>query len=174
MLVNKEYLHSRWLGEIRDFALKYFKERFGGGTCRAAIIATPRTDEFVFNVVREMDMPMGSDFLITMMARFCKCSFDGADGIVGFCDGIPDATFCLHSLLMAAYPRDVYTGIFKDTDGALGPEEVGPNPSEEKAEHVAFAGLGVIVMQGARNAFGEMLPDEKVVEMSHDHFLAIA
>lgn len=173
ILVNKEYLHSRWLSEIKDFAKGYFEEKFGKGTCLAAIITTPETDEFVFRVASEMSLPKGSGALIAKMARFCKCSFDGADGIVGFSDGIPDATFCLHSLLAAAYPKDVHTGIFKATDGAIGPDEAEMRISGDKADHVAFSGLGVILMQKSREVLGEMLPDEDVVTKAHDHFLAI-
>ena len=173
MFVNKEYLHDRWIGEIKDFSLDYFEKKFGNGISDAAIVTSPETDEFIFSVVKKLFLPMGSSTLIMKMALFCKCSFDDAEGIVGFSDGIPEATFCLHSLLMSAYPKDVHTGIFKATDGAIGPDEAEMRISGDKADHVAFSGLGVILMQKSREVLGEMLPDEDVVTKAHDHFLAI-
>lgn len=175
MFINVEELHARWLEEMRDFAWEYQGKKHGVGMCHG-LIFQPDDDndssEFIFKARGVFDLPKGSSNLCLYMARFAKCSLPLDQMIGSAIKELPEATFCLQSILQAAFPRNVETGIFKPYDGALGSEIDDPE-SVSRHAHNAFAGLGVIIMEAARAHLAELATDSDIMKKADGMFLSI-
>lgn len=174
-MLNREHLHNQWLNCTENFAIDYFTKKYGEGKEQSFLITSISSQKVCidFKVHKKILLPKGSSAIIMKMARFSQCRFwpDIVSGMDG--EKIPKTTFCLKSLLLASYPRDVENGCFKAHDGAaiIGDEDISLNHAY--AKHVAFSGLGIILLRETRTFFDCFLDDNEVVRRANEHFLAI-
>lgn len=180
MLVNVEKWHHVWLEEMSKFSWDYLSKKHGP-TASNAVILTLEPDCAVeddcsdCDIVRSrraFELPPRAGTLIMHMARFAKSSLSQPYKIEGAnFQELPENTFCLKSLLQASFPKDLDTGFFKHYDGST---TIGNAPEGlYRAPHVAFSGIGIILMQNARMAFDPMLPDEDVIFEADGSFLVV-
>lgn len=175
MIANLEEIHARWLDEMVDFAQKYMVERHGNKPMRAAILEIPN-DDFVFHCLGTFNIPAETDRLILHMARFCRCTFGKPDAIIGL-DNIkelPEPTFCLNSLLIAGFPKNLSTDIFRNHDGGIGGGDIGDPKAAFRSAHIAFAGLGIILMNESRKILSPNFPspNSQVLKMADGKFIS--
>lgn len=176
MIVNVEACHARWLAEMREFSWEYLGKMHGTKNCLAAIIEIPpEAEELVYVAKYVFSLPAGSDLLALQMARFAKCSDDGGEllGVENLAKALPEATFCLNSLLLAAFPRNTRTGVIKMHDGAAGIGRPEPEHYKERGPHVAFAGVGVIMMEKVRDYLAPLATDDNVTMLANSKYIAI-
>lgn len=188
MFVNKDRFHTEWLEEMADFAWKHLRNKaalpsLAGGLFKTreeaeAVLAARKKEaqdqmksvgtiwkfrednDFVLEKHGDFDLPPDSAKTVQNMARFCQCSMSRCDSIEGWAgEKIPKPMFCLHSLLQAAFPKDVDSGFFKANDCAIAPE----GTDDVRADYVAFGGLGVILMNTCRQLFGPLLTDAEIL-----------
>lgn len=174
---HKEELHSRWLKQLSDFA---WLRMSGKLECRAIVASLPEGEDFLFESKGEFPLPWASDLLIMTMALFSKCTFLKCEGIKVGPETVPARPiFCLSSLLQASFPKNVVTDRFKAHDGAdvLELDETFADRNNwrscEKYDHVAFAGLGVIMMNEVRKILNPASSDAEIIRMSDEHFLCV-
>lgn len=120
------------------------------------------TDDLAYKCIGSFWMPNRTIELCEKMARYTMAmsSLVGRK-VIGLDRELPPATFWLSELLYAAYPRNTDTGIIKGTmggysvtDDPIDPEDADDplrkHEYEEYADHLSFAGLGVIMMREVR------------------------
>lgn len=171
--INVEELHAKWLDEMVEFAWQYMVDKHGPVSCQAHILELASEEEFVFESKGVFDLPPGAGLLCLFMARFARCTFT-PDRLVGLSvEELPEAMFCLNNLLQAAFPRNVSTGVFKAHDGAVGVGAVDDPEFRHRFPHVAFAGIGILMMQNVRRILSPLATDADVVKLTDGKFLAI-
>jgi hypothetical protein len=185
MLINIEEFHARCLFETVSFSWKFMEEKFGNGECWG-ILTKPSDDEkedvlslfeeetiFSCDVIGKIKLPYGSDRLINTMALFSKATLSHITKVNGMdWEKLPQNTFCLSSLLQAGFPKNVLTGIFKAHDGAF---SIGDqNYPDFQGNHVAFSGIGIILMNETRKILSPLSPDSEIVAMTEEVFLSIS
>lgn len=174
--VNVELLHERWLGEMASYATDYLGKRHGYKTSTAAVMTMVATDEFAFETLGTFNLPAGAGRLMLHMARFCRCTFGRPERIIGLpvvLDELPEPTFCLTSLLMASFPKNTETGYFKAHDCAMAVGDLGDPESAFRSGHIAFAGLGVMIMNASRKILSPIAPDSEVIKLGNEKYLSI-
>jgi len=186
MLINIEEFHARCLNEIVNFSQNFMREKFGDGECWG-VLTKPSDDEkednilslfeegdtvFSCDVIGKIKLPKGSDKLINHMALFCKSTLSHITKINGIdWNKLPENTYCLSSLLQASFPKNVVTGVFKAHDGALSIGDVGY--PDFRGIHVAFSGIGIILLDETRKILAPLAPDAEIVNMTEEVFLSI-
>lgn len=177
MNVNVEELHGRWLDEMAEFAREFMKRQYAGAKPeQAAIVTLSHKNEYIFETLGIFDLPPGSGDIILLMARFCRCTLSPPEAVIGlpgFTEQLPEPVFCLNSLLMAAFPKNTATGVFKGHDCAICVGDLGDPEGAFRSGHVAFGGLGVILMNETRKILNPLAPDADVIKLADDHFLCI-
>ena len=171
MGVNVEQIHSLWLDEMVSFSWHFMAKRHQVGACEAAIIESVPDSNNSYRARSIFLLPYGSDRLIFHMARFAHCSLCEPEP-VGV-DTIPDALFCLQSVLLASFPMNTATGIFRAHDGALGVDEMDNPACLYRAQHVAFAGVGIMLMNVCRQTFSPLAPNSEIVKLCDQKFLGV-
>lgn len=175
MRINVDGLHSRWLGEMSEFAMQYLTEKHGSAPTKGAVVKlTDDSEDFIFETEGTLVLPPGTGILCLHMARFCRSSFGRPEGIVGLdIEEFPEPTFCLSSLLRASYPRNTETGVFHGHDGALGVGDLDDPESAFRAAHVAFSGVGVLLMDGVRALLSPLAPDAQIIKIANGKYITI-
>ena len=174
MQINVEELHAKWLAEMVSFSWHYLSIRHGPLPCRGAILGIVEGNEFIFETKGIFDLPPSSGTLILHMARFCRCTFGRPEAILGLdVEELPEPTFCLSSLLAAAFPRNILTGAFRGHDGGTAIGDLGDPHAAFRSAHVAFSGLGIIFMDKTRQILGPLAPDSEIVSLADGNFLTI-
>ncbi len=176
MIVNVEELHSRWLSEFAQFAEEYLAKRHGDKKDIGAIMALVPTDEFAFECIGQFNLPAGAGRLILHMARFCRSTFGAVEYLKGLDPEIkelPEPTFCLNSLLLAGFPKNTETGFFKGHDCSIAAGDLGDPDCAFRTAHVAFAGLGVIIMNETRNILSPLSTDNEIIKLADGKYLSI-
>lgn len=174
--IHIEREHARWLLQYEVFFQSFLKNQFGPGVSKAAIIRfsdekDEEYNEYIYESLGTISLPLGSDKLILTMARFC---------MAGLCyepiknlsiEEFDVGTFCLHSLLQSSFPRNVKTNIFKGTEGGILASMLYGDLTEEEVLHGAFAGLGVILMEKVRLLMCPLSTDSDVLEATLGYYL---
>jgi hypothetical protein len=176
MLVNVEELHARWLSEYIEYTKKYLSIRHGPKNDIAAIMTLVPTDEFAFQSLGAFNLPAGAGRLILHMARFCRSTFSQPEYIRGLAPDtkeLPEPTFCLNSLLTASFPINTETRVFKGHDCAIATGDLGEPDSAFRSAHIAFAGLGVILMNESRKILSPLSTDNEIVKLADSKYLSI-
>jgi hypothetical protein len=185
MKTNAEMLHAMWLDQYDKFARAYLEKKGGPGVEKAIVFGygpgsekTISLDEMLeygvdeedfYKAVATIDLPAGSSDLILEMAKFSQADLIPAHGV----SVREDRVFHLESLIVAAYPKHIDTGQFKGSCGGMVLD--GELPDDSPFEpHVAFAGLGVILMRGCRQSVSPLGSDEEVCRMTRELWLGAA
>jgi len=173
-MVNVEQLHSIWLDSIVDFSQNYLATKYGNKNCEAHIVSSVVETNNSYQSLKNFNLPYGSAQIIMHMARFCKCTLCEPDDILG-CEmkTFPEATFCLPSLLSAAFPKNVNTGIFRPHDGSLDAGDLDNPSSVFRHPHIAFSGIGIILMNECREILSPLATDSEVIRLADCHFLCL-
>jgi len=178
MHINVEKIHSRWLNDLSSFAVSYLRKR-GGKEQEGAVIHLPADPELkeygpYLKANGKFSLPPGSGDLILEMARFSKCTFKEVLGVRNLGEepiNVPEKMFCLHSLLLASFPKNIETNTFKAHDGAdFDPEDVGLTSHHP---YNAFCGLGVILLNETRKILSPISPDAEIMTMADGLFFGI-
>jgi hypothetical protein len=178
MIVNLEEIHSNWLDGMATFCKNYLVEKHGKELAIGAVLELAEGEEgYVFNCLGAFDLPSGSSRLIMHMARFTKCSFCPPDEVRG-CDfydfdEFPDTTFCLGSLLSSAFPKTIETDCFKAHDGAIDVGETKNPKTAFRRPHVAFSGLGIILIEELRSILDPLAPNADVIKLADKKYLCV-
>ena len=176
MHINVEELHSRWLDEMHAFAWAYLTQKHGIKPSTAAIVELLEEDNYIFDTKAVFNLPAGAGNLILHMARFSRCTFGTPDEIRGFpkrVDVLPEPTVCLLSLIEASFPKNTETDVFKAHDGAVCVGDLMHPDDAFRAAHVAFSGLGVILMQEVRKHLSPLSTNDEIKKMCNGKFLSI-
>lgn len=174
--INVEELHSRWLDEMQAFSWAYLTKKYGLKPTTAVIVQLTEDDHYVFETKAFFNLPAGADKLILHMARYARCTFGTPDEIRGFpkkVDVLPEPTLCLHSLLEASFPKNTETDVFKAHDGAISVGDLMHPDEVFRSAHIAFAGLGVILMQEIRKNLSPLSTNDEIKKMVNGKFLSI-
>ena len=189
---NNEAAHTSWLASAEKYAWQV-----QGKPCSAAIL-NPLNEEdeeerdpslspeehllqkifeekevYHYEGLGIIPLPHDAADLVFNMAR-STLSTPVPSKIKNIEEAIPFETFWLGELISVAYPRDVRTGIFKSTIGAVlidgwDEKEIEPEDRpvyQEYALHRRFAGLGVILMREVRNILDPLASDQEIVELA--------
>lgn len=179
MNINVEKIHSRWMNEMSSFAWQYMRKRHPKTRSEAVITYLPSDEELKIYgpslaVKGKFELPPGSGSHIMQMALFAKATFFELDGIRGLEDEVvklPETMFCLHSVLIAAFPKNLETDTFRPIDAADFDFE---DPSLDRNHPFnAFAGIGLILMDETRKILSPMSPDADVTKMADGLFLSV-
>jgi hypothetical protein len=175
--MNIDKLHADWMERYKSYA-RFF---LGADTSTAHVInccdkpiADPITGmphDYVYE--GKMKLPEKSASACLAMAKFSQSSLMNPPSIKGLdLEEYPKATFNLRSLLLASYPRDVKTDMFKgDNIGIyvlIADEEI---DEDEVPMFVSFGGLGVMLMEKCRMLLSEASTDDQVVDLCADRYL---
>lgn len=172
MGVNVEQIHANWLDEMVDFSWRFMAGHHKVGACEAVIVESVPESNNSYRARSVFLLPYGSDRLIFHMARFSRCSLCEPD-LEGFnVQSLPEALFCLQSILLASFPKNVETSFFRAHDGALGAGEM-DDESAYRGPHVAFAGIGIMLMNACRQTFSPLAPDSEIVKLADQKFLCV-
>ena len=183
-MINVEEFHAHCLNEIVSFSKKYMEELYGKEKCFGLLIKASDMDdsvdffdedeEFSCDIIGKIKLPHGTDKLINQMALFCRATLSHITKVNNTSwTSLPKNTYALNSLLQSGFPKNVKTGVFKAHDGALSIGEI-DEPSDFRAIHVAFSGIGIILMNETRKILSPMSPDSEVVDMAEELFLSIS
>jgi hypothetical protein len=156
---------------MADFSWLYMAKKHGAGACEAAIVESVKESNNSYRARSIFLLPYGSDKLVFRMSRFAHCSLCEPEPI-GI-DFIPDALFCLQGLLLASFPKNTATGVFRAHDGALGAGDMDDPDALNRGPDVAFAGIGIMIMNACRQTFSPLAPDNEVVKLSDQKFLCV-
>jgi hypothetical protein len=172
--VNIEAWTHVWIKRYADYVPGYMLAHFGVGKENAVLISC-NDDDFGENLLYrsrgEFQMPLGSTSLMWKMARFSHARLL-PEAVNGFGPKPPSDTFHLSSLLQAAFPKDVRTGMFKGNMAGINALEE-EYDDEEAAEHAAFAGLGVMLMGECRAILDPLATDRQVVAATDEMWIGL-
>lgn len=177
--INVEYFHERCYENYIQTAMDFF----GPKTTDAAIVCLAdesceineidEIEDIEYNCIGKFRIPEKSGYLISEMAKFslstisCPGKIEGLD-LIDF----PKHIFCLKSVLQSGVPKDTKKGIFKINNGGLLLLSTDADTDEEK-KHIAFAGLGIIIMKAARQIISPMSTDDEIIDLSFEKYLII-
>jgi hypothetical protein len=166
-----ENLHAQWLDEMAKLAWRHgnaSKPRSEAHLWRIAL-----EDEFILEHVGSFGLPNGSAAMCVEMAFFAHATLSDPDEIRGIdLDQVPEPTFCLHSLLWAAFPKNIDTDVFKGNDCAISVADL-PDEGQFRSAHAAFGGLGVILMENCRRFIEPLAPDAEILKLSDGMFISV-
>lgn len=171
-MIHKEVIEAWHVGLLRGYseiARKVLERRNGPGEEVAWVLQmTDDEDAYVMRAVSTLSLPKGSGELMEEMAKFSLIAPLSPEFVIDptgkhvIWDALPKHSFCMRELTLSAYPRSLEDNVFKFTrggDAVLDVEELhteicddGPFPDEELQKHVAFAGLGVILLDAIRHS----------------------
>lgn len=179
--INTEAWHCSMMDALEKYAMRR-KE----GKTETAVILRYLDEEITeesqdkgptYECIHNFFLPAGSVDVILEMARFSLMPPLVVGGVVGFApmDSLPNETFSLYGLLLAAYPRDTRTGIFHGTMGNFFADGIFIDPNEEPNEelvrqigiHRTFSGLGVVLMKETRMALDQLMDDDQTTVQAH-------
>lgn len=184
MKTNTEMLHAMWLGQYREYCRKHLASNYGASTEEAIIFGygpgsearvsfedlmyggDAPIDDF-YEVKASFRLPRGSFHLMYEMAKSCQASL--LEVPISGVNFVMNRFFNLEAILCAAYPKNLDTGRFKGTIGGMLLDAV--EVDDDTAPHVAFAGLGAILMDECRKGIMAHGSDEEVCEMSRELWL---
>lgn len=174
MLRSVDELHEIWLAEMASFTWKYQTNAAGGNPSTGYVLSVPWDQENVFKCDGKFDLPPGSGKLAQRMALFSRCTLSKPKSIEGTTlDDLPQSTFCLKSLLLAAFPKDTATNVFKPHDCAIAVADLPAPEGGFRAEFSAFGGFGVVLMSQCRRLLAPLAPDEEIFFLVDGKFLSI-
>lgn len=170
-----EGLSSQWLDELESYTWKYLSRKHGTKKATAAIISLEDVaGDIGFRADGIFELPSGSGTLALYMARFCVRTFISNPVIYGLnIETLPEATFCLPSFLLAAYPKNIETGRFRDHNCGECAGDVTGDEKYFSPPHAAFAGLGIMMMSVTRQILDPMASDQETIKIADERFLAI-
>jgi hypothetical protein len=170
--MSAEGFHACCLDELRQYAEKVL----GAPESVRSQAFIWRLNPLVWEVdegkgvgVHYFSLPPKSAALCKEMALFSTASFPMPMVV----DETPleGDTFCLQSLLTAAYPKDFETSCFRVNDCAI---SAGEPPLESiRKRHAVFAGVGVLLMEQCRMASGLLKTDVEVVRSFSEAYITI-
>lgn len=178
--------HAVWFEEYKAYAKAILKNGFGVGDC-CAIILSPNEDN-IAEIFQEGDMvvsepnyksngtiqlPYGSIQIFIALVKHSHFTMDFPVTVNGYdFKKFPEYTFSLSALLSASFPRNLKTGIFKNTNGGLMVGLLEDITSGELGMHGTLSGLGVILMEECRKVISPFATDEDLVELTSEMFLS--
>jgi hypothetical protein len=164
--------HETWLAEMSCLTWGYMSKK-SATPCKGHVLSLIGDDlDFECNGI--IDLPPGSGKLIQKMAGFSQCTLFKPRSIQkSDLKDFPQNTFCLNSLLLAAFPKNSVTNVFKAHDCAV---SVGALPSPEggfRVQYCVFGGLGVILMAECRRMLSPLAPDQDIINLVDGKFLSV-
>ena len=172
--INVEAWTHLWLKRYAEYVPGYMEARFGKGEENAVLISCEDDydgQDLLYRSHGGFSIPLGSTELIWRMARFSHARLLNED-VKGTSRPPPADTFHLASLLQAAFPKDVRTGMFKGNMAGINALE-DEYDDAESAEHAAFAGLGVMLMGECRSILDPLATDREIVAASDEMWVGI-
>lgn len=173
-MTSKEAFQTKCLDEMTGFAWKYQANRYGPFNATAILWRFQNENEFVLESDGKFDVPPKSGNLALNMARFARATLGKPVRIEGYRgDFIPEPVFSLQALLYAAFPVNCETSKFRWHDAGLAAGEPLSPEGQLRAAHIAFGGLGNIIMGQCRTAFGELLSNVEVLAKAESYWISI-
>lgn len=180
---NKDQLHEIWLDDYVRFATQYLGAKHELKPPERAILFVDHADNnlFEFEALHEFALPAGSGTLALFHARFSQVilPYHEPDRILNThsMKRFPRTTFCLSSLLSASFPRNPKTQIFKRTIAgtmvlSLSEDAIAERP-ESVLSHVAFAGLGTMLMKRTRELLFPLATDQETIDKADGYYISM-
>lgn len=181
--INPDQLHEYWLEDFVRFSARYLAVKYEKKPPERAVLFVDHDENnlFEFEAVHEFTVPGGSGALAMHHARFAQTilPYHEPERIINVesLTRFPQATFCLSSLLMAAFPRNPKTQIFKRNIAgtmvlSLSDDSLAERP-ESVLSHLAFAGLGVTLMKKARTLLCPLATDQETIETADGYYISM-
>jgi len=172
--MSAEAFHTACLDEMAGFAWRYMERQHGPGRSRGILWRFQSDNDFIIESDGSFELPAGSGGLTSRMARFSRATISKPTEIVNYSgEFLPEPVFSLQSVLQAAYPVNCDSNVFRNHDAGLAAGEPFSEEGALRTAHVAFGGLGVILMIQCRMIFGALMSNSEVIAKAENYWISI-